>query len=78
VTIEQTAKKKGVSDDPKSSVDFTVGKNNRVWAPEDALDQAEFHFSAISEVKSLFLCVRSEVSAGGTDVMTFTGISPAT
>jgi hypothetical protein len=70
--------KKGVSNEPEISADSTVGKNKRVWAPEDALDQAKFHFTAISQFISLFLWVRNEVLAGGTDVMIFFGISSAT
>jgi hypothetical protein len=40
-----------------------VGKNKRVWEPEDALDQAKFPFAVISEFISLSLWLRNEVLA---------------
>ena len=54
-------RKNGVSEDPKISADSTVGKNKRVWEPEDALDQAKFPFAVISEFISLSLWLRNEV-----------------
>ena len=52
-----------VSDDPRISDDSTDGKNNRVWASEDALDQDEFHNVMISEFSSLSLWVLKDVQA---------------
>ena len=71
-------RKKGVNDDSRISDDSTEGKNNRVWAPKDALHQVEFYNVMISEFICLSLWVRNDVLAGGTYIIILAGIYPAT